>query len=300
MGGGSSKNFHLAGATGEQPATGSAALMLSFCPSHSLSESLQSPRLPSLAFSTGLLSTTKWNFATANQANEPLPLVQSYDLPPTKHSITAKAFSKSCELEVVRELIGAQVNITLSSPDASFSPLFIACHNGLAELVHRLIQSGSCDIHSPDAHGYTPLYIACYKGYTNIVQLLISHNVDVNVGKPPYSPLYAAAKNGHIDIVNLLIDARANVALCDTDQLLAYDVAAAPEIRQLILRAHETYGKGICVICWEDPVHSSFSFVPCGHNVVCRSCNRKMKVKDIARCPMCRAEIWCRSNYHFD
>lgn len=195
--------------------------------------------------------------------------------------------------DIIKCLVGAQVNITLNVTDPYFSPLFVACHNGLPDVVASLLVE-SCDISSPDVHGCTPLYIACYKGHVEVVRILLHANVDVNVGKPPFSPLYAAAKNGYEDIVGLLLNHGANLYLCDSEDHLAYDVANKESIKQMLLEAHEHRGYGLCAICWELPIHGAFAFVPCGHNIVCRRCNDIMKHKSLRKCPMCRAEIWCR------
>lgn len=204
-------------------------------------------------------------------------------------------FFPSCyDFETMRNVIDTQTKITFSITDTTFSPLFIACHNGLLTMVHRLIEQGHTDFSSPDSHGCTPLYIACYKGHYEIAQTLLEQQVDVNVGKPPFSPLYAAARNGHLEIVQLLLTHKANLYLSDNDQYMAYDVAATKEIRSALLTAHEHDGHGLCALCWETPVHIAFAFVPCGHKVVCRACNDKMHEKKVTKCPICRAEIWSR------
>lgn len=196
------------------------------------------------------------------------------------------------DIAIIKSFVGANVNITFTFNDC-FSPLFVACHYGLTDVVSSLVTK-NFDVCSPDVHGFTPLYIACYKGYYKLAKVLVEAKVDVNAGKGQYTPLYVAAKNGHEEVVRLLLESKANLYAVDSENNLAYDVAATTTIRKLLQDACEQRGYGLCAICWEHPVHGAFAFVPCGHNIVCRGCNERLNEKNIRTCPMCRSPIWCR------
>lgn len=200
------------------------------------------------------------------------------------------------ECGIGRGLVGDQRKLSFSITDTSLDPVFIACQYGFTDRFVQLIANNTCDINSPDDRGCTLLYIACYKGHLDIAQILLARYVDVNVGKPPFSPLYAAAKNGHLDVVRLLLQHSANLYLCDNEQFMAYDVAATKEIQDALLDAHDKQGDGLCKICWEKPIHGAFAFSPCKHNILCRQCDAQMIVNGITCCPICRAQILCRSN----
>eukprot|EP01031_Cornospumella_fuschlensis_P032855 gene32854-39727_t len=234
--------------------------------------------LPPLSFasaSSGVKSIQKHAVATNNS---------SYVLPEKDH------------IDIIKRLIGAQVNVGSSNDsNDSFSPLFIACHYGLTDVMSSLI-SKDADINSPDCNGFTPLYIAAYKGHADLVKLLLQSHVHVNAGKGNITPLFVASRNGHEEVVKLLLDGGADIDITTDDSLTPYEVAGSPEIKAMILAAHESRGLGICAICWESPVNASCGFIPCNHKIVCKGCNEKLLEKNVRNCPMCRSPIWGRES----
>ncbi|RYH31798.1 hypothetical protein EON65_01920 [archaeon] len=232
--------------------------------------------LPPLSFasaSNGMKLTQKHAVGTNNS---------SYVLPEKDH------------IDIIKQLIGAQVNVGSSNDtNDSFSPLFIACHYGLTDVMSSLIAKNA-DINTPDCNGFTPLYIAAYKGHTDLVRTLLQANVHINAGKGNITPLFVASRNGHEEVVKLLLDKEADIDITTDDSLTPYEVAASIEIKAMIHAAHESRGLGICAICWESPVNASCCFIPCNHKIVCKGCNEKLLEKNVRNCPMCRSPIWGR------
>lgn len=199
-------------------------------------------------------------------------------------------------IEVVKHLLDAQVNLGTVTHSANFSPLFIACHYGLADLLASLLAK-EVDVSSPDSFGFTPLYIAAYKGHAEVVKLLLLAGAPVDKGKGQLTPLIVAAQNGHDDVVGMLLAYGAEIqTVLEPDFVTVYDIAATAASKELIVKAHQARGNELCAVCWENPVNAAFSFVPCGHNIVCRECNMRLVEKNIHNCPMCRSVIWCRAS----
>lgn len=233
--------------------------------------------IPPLSFASatrgGIKSIKKHAVATNNN---------SYVLPEKDH------------IDIIKRLIGAQVNVGSSNDsNDSFSPLFIACHYGLTDVMSSLIAKNA-DINTPDCNGFTPLYIAAYKGHTDLVRVLLQSNVQINAGKGSITPLFVASKNGHEEVVRLLLDSGADIDITTDDCLAPYEVAATVEIKAMIHAAHESRGLGICAICWDAPVNASCKFIPCNHKIVCKGCNEKLLERSVRNCPMCRSPIWGR------
>lgn len=195
------------------------------------------------------------------------------------------------EAALVKKLLSGET--VESASEEPISPLLLACHYGLVDVLSVIIAKGA-DVNTPDSCGFTPLYIAAYKGHTEVVRMLLEAQVNVDDGN--ITPLVAAAENGHSDVVKLLLDHGADLNIViQPDQLTVYDIAATAEIQELILKAIEARNQDLCAVCWEVPVNSSCRFVPCGHNIVCKACNTRMLEKRIRNCPMCRSLIWCRA-----
>jgi hypothetical protein len=192
--------------------------------------------------------------------------------------------------DIFKASVRAKINTSFQITQF-YQPLFFGCYYGLTEIVRNIVEQDPTLIHERDLDGFTPFYIACYKGYDDICRILISYGVNINLGKYPYSPLYVAALNGHQHIVSLLVSVHAQLDQMDLDEHLPYDIAATKEIRDMIQQAHVDHGLGLCVICWEHPIHQQYTISPCHHQILCRQCSHQMMNSRIRTCPYCRIPI---------
>lgn len=97
--------------------------------------------------------------------------------------------------------------------EATWSPLLVACHYGLAEVRNALLAAGA-NPDEADETGLTPLLIAVRKGDTEATQALLEAGADPNhsqprgergVGAQGHSPLVRAAGDGNLALVELLL-----------------------------------------------------------------------------------------------
>lgn len=253
------------------------------------------------------LQTRSSSFASISSSSfppDPWQQQQHYARLPSSSTCNISSCSMSDEeqVDVVKKVLRSHVNLQASHYDLIHNPIFLAAHYNLVEVLQGVLQNQNNKSTTPgwrqeldktDAQGFTPLYIASYKGHTQVVKLLLEEGVDVNQTVHSFSPLYVAAKNGHSETVQILLQYKADIMLTDADNNMPYDVASDHITRGILYKAHEK-GHGVCAICWQDPINSSYTFLPCNHNILCKSCNRVFRQKSIASCPICRSPIWCR------
>ena len=87
------------------------------------------------------------------------------------------------------------------------TPLYIACYNGLEEVVRMLMGSPQLDVNIARKNGNTSLHIACFRGHEAIVSSLLGHT-DIQVNKANVdmdTPLMAACYAGNLEVVKLLL-----------------------------------------------------------------------------------------------
>ncbi|MBP5426881.1 MAG: ankyrin repeat domain-containing protein [Clostridiales bacterium] len=93
------------------------------------------------------------------------------------------------------------------------SLLGIACLQGYADIVEKLLDMGA-DINKGDiVNGCTPLYVACMCGYADIVEKLLKRGADPNKQstKDGYTPLQEACLRGETKVVEKLLEGGADV-----------------------------------------------------------------------------------------
>lgn len=86
------------------------------------------------------------------------------------------------------------------------SPLYLACYNGHAWIVHLLLQEGA-DINLCAKGGINPLHVACYKGYDDVVLCLLTNGADINsCTEDGITPLDIALEEEHNGTVDILMN----------------------------------------------------------------------------------------------
>lgn len=123
------------------------------------------------------------------------------------------ACMRRTSVEMVRLLLkhGAPVD---QKGDDRETPLYIAVHNGLRDVVPFLLAAGANVNETNGRDGDTALHVACRLGFEGLTLMLIDANANINIRNARMeTPLYAAAKNGKHDIVYqlLLRDANRNL-----------------------------------------------------------------------------------------
>lgn len=121
------------------------------------------------------------------------------------------------DIEEVRSLIEAGGDVNVKNK-YGVSPLFMAAHNGNAEIVKLLLNSKADVNTTRESDGITALLVASFIGNVDIVKILLTEKADVNVTRQTddVSAIWIAAQEGHSEIVKLLISAKANVNATDT------------------------------------------------------------------------------------
>ncbi|RDW90064.1 ankyrin repeat domain-containing protein [Aspergillus mulundensis] len=99
------------------------------------------------------------------------------------------------------------VNINYETPRCS-TPLWIAAHNGHAEVVKFLVHQSGVDLNAVNSSGVTPLWTAAEAGHTDVVEILASlDGVNLHATDPGgTSVLLIASRNGHTDVVLKLVN----------------------------------------------------------------------------------------------
>lgn len=108
--------------------------------------------------------------------------------------------------------------------DNGFTPLHIACSNGNAEIVYRLLEKGAC-AESRDSRGWTPLFLAVWRGHVSVATHLILNGANVNTcDMYNQTPLSIACRRGDVEVVIVLLEHGARASLgedfgCDDTHL---------------------------------------------------------------------------------
>ena len=133
--------------------------------------------------------------------------------------------------EVVRVMINNKADVNASCAEGR-TPLYAASCEGHEEVV-KLLLDNKADVNaSRHTNGATPLHVASVRGHVNVVKLLLANNADVNSrrlrgGTKGCTPLFEASREGHADVVKLLLDNKADVNEAD--------IPMAPHLCMLLL-----------------------------------------------------------------
>ncbi|CAC5417482.1 unnamed protein product [Mytilus coruscus] len=94
------------------------------------------------------------------------------------------------------------------------SPLFMACQEGHAEVVHILINN-KAEVNKCNNKEISPLFIACQKEHTEVVQMLTKNKRDINkCNDKNVSHLDIVYYYGHTVVVQMLVNNKADINKC--------------------------------------------------------------------------------------
>lgn len=143
-------------------------------------------------------------------------------------------------LQVGYPSINEKVPIVISA-DTGYTPLLIACRDGRADLVSKLLAAGASikdrDYLMKSAAGHK----VAYNGMHDAAAVLVKHpdfELDPQGFYNGYSPLHDATWHGHSKTVKVLLDAGANTQLRTVAGQTALDIAREfgyADIEQMLL-----------------------------------------------------------------
>ncbi|CAD7703549.1 unnamed protein product [Ostreobium quekettii] len=123
------------------------------------------------------------------------------------------------------------------------TPLHVAAHNGHADVVEFLLQTGAA-VDDLKSSGTTPLFVAAQNGHIEVVRLLLASGAEVDRPRPSdgVTPLFISAQNGHADVVAALLDADADPNKLDNIGEAPLHIAPAAvmgsvEVTELLIEA---------------------------------------------------------------
>ena len=144
------------------------------------------------------------------------------------------------------------------------TPLYIASHLGLFEVVTQLVNDGG-DVNEPPKHSYA-LAAAVTEGHENIVRVLLEKGAGIyfQLGSAYHEVLVLAAREGRETIVRLLIDNGADVNVRSTDIYKNALTAAIASKNTGIVRILLDHGADVNIKggYWGSPLIRSVSGTP--------------------------------------
>ena len=102
---------------------------------------------------------------------------------PNSDSRRSAELIKACQegdLDSLKEMIEAGVNLEVQDPIGGSTPLIIACVFNQPEVVTILLEGGA-NINGKAKDGGTPLHAAAFFGNKDIVRILLNHDPDLNL-----------------------------------------------------------------------------------------------------------------------
>ena len=141
------------------------------------------------------------------------------------HIASHKGLSEIVKLLLVEHKV--EINCKLDSNLKT--ALHFAVKNGHFETVKVLLNSKQIDVNAKTKYDTQPLHIACENGFYNIAQDLIYHGAEINskASDLKLTPLMLAIQNGNLDMVKLLLanGAEFNVQANDEEKSKPLDLA---------------------------------------------------------------------------
>lgn len=117
------------------------------------------------------------------------------------------------------------------------TPLHLAAGYNNYEVAEYLLENGA-DVNAQDKGGLIPLHNASSYGHVDIAALLIKHNALVNAqDRWNFTPLHEAAQKGRTQLCALLLAHGADPTMKNQEGQTALDLAAAEDVRCLLLDA---------------------------------------------------------------
>eukprot|EP01004_Peranema_trichophorum_P001023 NODE_1117_length_2116_cov_61.227296_g944_i0.p1 GENE.NODE_1117_length_2116_cov_61.227296_g944_i0~~NODE_1117_length_2116_cov_61.227296_g944_i0.p1 ORF type:complete len:611 (-),score=129.97 NODE_1117_length_2116_cov_61.227296_g944_i0:212-2044(-) len=108
--------------------------------------------------------------------------------------------------EMVEKLLKAKADVNQFVTSVGVTPLHLCCEGGHEDIAKMLLTAGATPNTLSQSEGVSPLYIASLNGNLNCVSLLIQHKADPYINAPPEAnPIYASCQNGHDEILTELL-----------------------------------------------------------------------------------------------
>jgi ankyrin repeat protein len=124
-------------------------------------------------------------------------------------------------LEMLKLLLAAGANVKATTREGAITPLFMACTNGNAAAIERLLNAGA-DPKSIKANGTTALMTAAASGSAAAVKLLLDRGAEINAKETVHgqTALMFAAALDRVEAVKLLLARGADAAVASTTKKL--------------------------------------------------------------------------------
>ncbi len=139
------------------------------------------------------------------------------------------------DLPKVEELLAAGADVNKANREGD-TPLYIACEEGHAQIVEKLLSVPGIDVNKAERRNFTPLNIACGYGYKEIVQKLLAiPEIDVNkASNSGATPLRHACMSDFPEVVKLLLnDTRIDSNEVETLKEEAYYDIYSEEVKKM-------------------------------------------------------------------
>jgi ankyrin repeat protein len=139
------------------------------------------------------------------------------------------------DLEMADLLIRSGANVKAANR-LGVTPLSLACINGNASMIEKLLKAGVDPNSGLSEFGETALMMAARTGSVGSVKILLDHGADVNAKEKSrgQTALMWAAAEGHAPVIKMLVDRGADLNARSNTEAAAgrglYDQAAAPAV----------------------------------------------------------------------
>jgi len=168
-----------------------------------------------------------------------------------KRSEVLNPLSEETDFSILKSILSAGGDVTMSSGYEGLSPLHIASSGGMCDLMMELIRHGAnCNQLTSSGLGLSALELACENSHVSAVVLLLENgaNPDVKSGRTRSTrsdtnkshslpPLCMAAKNGNKTMVDILLKHGANVNASSEKGDTALHLATSYDITETLLNA---------------------------------------------------------------
>lgn len=110
------------------------------------------------------------------------------------------------DVEMAQLLLNAGANVKAATREGAITPLFMACTNGSAPMIERLLKAGA-DARSTKSKGTTALMIAAASGSADAVKVLLDHGADLTAKEYAHgqTALMFASSLNRAEVVKLLM-----------------------------------------------------------------------------------------------
>lgn len=121
------------------------------------------------------------------------------------------------DVEMAQLLLQSGANVKAVTREGAITPLFMACTNGSAAMIERLLKAGA-DANSTKSNGTTALMIAAASGSADAVKVLLEHGADLKAKESAHGQtalMFAAALN-RAEVIKVLMKHGADASVSST------------------------------------------------------------------------------------